>query len=639
MRHALDTIAPQTNGYWKQKKAITPEEIAAVLKEFDGYYAVRLIKCDGEPEYSNGGLHDGADETSFRGSFLNDCQDVLSKGLLSKAWNHKFPQEAVAYGKALLAAADVMERGKGPKRRRSRLALIRWDEKVLCGKTVATVAQLLAGGVYFAYRKATLKAKTFMSCTRIRVMIASVLFSAVLVTYGCEGGFRLPLRETAEAQRLAALAPKVVFVCDFAVSFHPSQEMVSTWKALQDPSLDSGNLVRLLESDDPKIRSLAIFALDQKNDPRVLPDVAPLRQDRAAAYSCPLPYAGPLPFDKPETWPQQPSTVGELATQVLNRYLSEAGYANFDDYWKDHKDRRYSVSWYALRLRRIWGVDQLNHPSMDDLRTEISHLPDPDRQWTILWLGTLPNPNNVVRPYSDDELIRNAQELGHEKLIGLLGSQLQSTDPDLRVRSDAGHRESLQAIQNFVLKHSPKLLAETDGGFLLQERFARSVWYAIGAAQLDRENANRILRTYYEHFDGKWDDYNRATLAIAMWSLVGKQATNFIVDWFYTASMGAGLFATPRHQFLREAEQRENTKPLIAALIGDPRFDTLDWNSLDDLARMIARWTGQHSVGSYPDVKARSDDPAVRDKALAEYRSRIRASLALSRGSNIRSSP
>jgi hypothetical protein len=60
VRHALDTIAPQTNGYRKQKKARTPEEIAAVLKEFDGYYAVRLIKCDGEPEYSNGGLHDGA---------------------------------------------------------------------------------------------------------------------------------------------------------------------------------------------------------------------------------------------------------------------------------------------------------------------------------------------------------------------------------------------------------------------------------------------------------------------------------------------------------------------------------------------------------------------------------------------------
>lgn len=104
------------------RKAKTPEEFAAVLKEFDGYYAVRLIKCDGVPAYSNGGLYDGAAETSFRGSFLNDCQDVLSKDLLNDAWNHKFPDEAVAYGKALLAAADAAETDKGPKPRRSILS-------------------------------------------------------------------------------------------------------------------------------------------------------------------------------------------------------------------------------------------------------------------------------------------------------------------------------------------------------------------------------------------------------------------------------------------------------------------------------------------------------------------------------------
>src|SRR5262245_6002285 len=47
----------------------TPEEAAAVLKEFEGYCVVRLVKCDGVPEYSNAGLYEGADETSFRGSF------------------------------------------------------------------------------------------------------------------------------------------------------------------------------------------------------------------------------------------------------------------------------------------------------------------------------------------------------------------------------------------------------------------------------------------------------------------------------------------------------------------------------------------------------------------------------------------
>lgn len=78
---------------------------------------VRLANCDGVPKYSNGGLYEGADETSFRGSFLNDCEDVLSKELLENAWNHKFPEEAVEYGNALLAAVDAAERGNKPGKR------------------------------------------------------------------------------------------------------------------------------------------------------------------------------------------------------------------------------------------------------------------------------------------------------------------------------------------------------------------------------------------------------------------------------------------------------------------------------------------------------------------------------------------
>jgi len=108
------------------RKAKTPEDEAAVLKEFEGYYVVRLVECDGVPKYSHGGLYEGADETSFRGAFLNDCQDVLSKDLLNEAWNHKFPEEAVAYGKALLAAADAAQAaGKAPKRRPTLLTRLR----------------------------------------------------------------------------------------------------------------------------------------------------------------------------------------------------------------------------------------------------------------------------------------------------------------------------------------------------------------------------------------------------------------------------------------------------------------------------------------------------------------------------------
>lgn len=104
------------------RKPATPEQRDAVLKEFEGYYVVRLVKSDVVPEYSNAGTYEGADETSFRGAFLSDCTDVLSKELLEVAWNHKFPEQAVEYGKALLSAADAAERGKKPKGPRSLLS-------------------------------------------------------------------------------------------------------------------------------------------------------------------------------------------------------------------------------------------------------------------------------------------------------------------------------------------------------------------------------------------------------------------------------------------------------------------------------------------------------------------------------------
>lgn len=91
------------------RKAQTAEEVAATLKEFSGYYVLRLVKCDGVPIYSNGGLYDGVDETSFRGDFLKSCTNVIDKRLLDAAWEHKLPEAAIAYGRALLVAADAAE--------------------------------------------------------------------------------------------------------------------------------------------------------------------------------------------------------------------------------------------------------------------------------------------------------------------------------------------------------------------------------------------------------------------------------------------------------------------------------------------------------------------------------------------------
>ena len=92
------------------RNAKTPEEVAATLKEFHGFYVLRLVKSDGVPSYSNSGLYEGIDETSFRGDFLKVCTSVIDGRLVDAAWEHKLPEAAIAYGRALLAAADEAEK-------------------------------------------------------------------------------------------------------------------------------------------------------------------------------------------------------------------------------------------------------------------------------------------------------------------------------------------------------------------------------------------------------------------------------------------------------------------------------------------------------------------------------------------------
>ena len=82
------------------------------IAEYDGFYALSLINSDGLPQFTHAGLYEGVDETSFRGSFLESCVQILSKQLIDEAWNHRMPDEAITYGKALLAAVDDARNGK-----------------------------------------------------------------------------------------------------------------------------------------------------------------------------------------------------------------------------------------------------------------------------------------------------------------------------------------------------------------------------------------------------------------------------------------------------------------------------------------------------------------------------------------------
>jgi hypothetical protein len=128
-RHAEITIAPyaaigaprvgfdKAADAWmvKARGAKTAGEIAACLKEFHGHYVLRLLGPPAIPQYSNGGMYAGVDETCFRGEFLRRCEALLGAELLSRAWESLWPEEAVAYGEALLRVAGPQSVGPAPK--------------------------------------------------------------------------------------------------------------------------------------------------------------------------------------------------------------------------------------------------------------------------------------------------------------------------------------------------------------------------------------------------------------------------------------------------------------------------------------------------------------------------------------------
>src|SRR5690606_13509949 len=110
-----------------------------------------------------------------------------------------------------------------------------------------------------------------------------------------------------------------------------------------------------------KVRSLAVVALFDTEDPRILPDLVALADDEALTFPRPQQYAALSLPPKPSP-PLLPQTVGEIASDAVDFYLKAAGYGygidgsrnnpGFEHYWKLRRDRDWCTSWFAVRFRR-----------------------------------------------------------------------------------------------------------------------------------------------------------------------------------------------------------------------------------------------------------------------------------------------
>lgn len=375
-------------------------------------------------------------------------------------------------------------------------------------------------------------------------------------------------------------------------------------------------LVDILNHKDPKVRTLALAALYDREDPKALPHIASLMYDCAETFpdiegrfNC-----SPTWLTEKKLRPPVKQTVSQVVRQMLKLYMvffwtdnpdyQHQNMDHFKAYWAKRKDRSYCAGWFRVQLTRACGsacpTPKNRVERVQTVRKRIDKLPETDRAWILLWLNGHPGSDVLV---TEEELIEACKKLGPEKLLALLARKISSDDPDVQPRKSSNWWYRSMCL--FVLKRADELLRERDAQPLLDcERWERDYlkhgigdptitpWWAIAAAHLQPDKAEAILHGAFKRFDGKRDGDERADIAAALWKLIGKSQTKFLINWYYTEPLQRGHHPQCRTRFLRSVSKFPNSHPhgLVATIVQDKRFEDLDWQCFEELVHIVNGW-------------------------------------------------
>jgi hypothetical protein len=364
----------------------------------------------------------------------------------------------------------------------------------------------------------------------------------------------------------------------------------------------------LLKHKDSKVRTLALAALYQREDPKLLPHLAALAADNDKTVPDLSIRRASVLGKGAELLPQDyhDQTVGRVATSFLAAWISEAGYEvkDFAAYWDRRKDRTFCASWFLARLYRAGqatsAFDEKRVPLIRAIRKEVDALSELDRDWTLLWLASHNHQSPSARPGQifamDQERLAAAKRLGPDRLMDLILDKEISTDPDLapKQRRSRGRDD----LVLWVLKNAGKLLRPADAPAILAPEKTlrdRPPWCAIAAAELQPDKARKWLRDAFSRFGEKYmyQAYHRAELAAGLWRIVGESEMDYLADWFYGEKIDKQPHTTPTEVFLQSIKgvRAPSDRKLVTRLIADKRLDTLDYQSLRALAQAVNGWT------------------------------------------------
>ncbi len=188
-------------------------------------------------------------------------------------------------------------------------------------------------------------------------VVALCLAVSVQVSACAAEGFRERCRRYAKEH--AALPLRTGMYAEFH-----SQKLMELLR-----SADLESVKHCLRSADPKVRTLAAFAVGQGDDPSLLPLLVPLISDRITTFDRTVTANVALFFRDGKMVPSGPPTrtetqdVAKVASRIIGGWTGLGSYATeegFRAYWEKVKNPEHlaSVWFYRLHRAEIWGMDE-----------------------------------------------------------------------------------------------------------------------------------------------------------------------------------------------------------------------------------------------------------------------------------------
>ena len=414
-----------------------------------------------------------------------------------------------------------------------------------------------------------------------------------------------------------------------------------------DPTLPREQIVPLLHHPDPRVRGLAIAAVFAFDDEKLLPQIAALRGDTARTIPQPE-SAGALPPPPDiETRPAQlgPVTVGEVAEAAVRWYTAIGGVKDYDAFLKVYGEREFSVAFFSVWMTRATQYTEGGRPGREpyvrNVRKRIDQLPEPDRSWMLIafpeYLGLS----------TQDECVAAAQSLGHATLVDILHDIPRYEDPGLLPSTGFQPSQRFKFMQSFIIKRAKRLLIPEDAPYLAAKG---EILWSVAAAELDPQQGSEWLKFGIEGYGKSYNADTFGLLPRTLWQFYGLTEKRYLTDWCYREMPAPGKKQPGAQGYCLKAlaKNEPQNREMLAALLTDPRANTLDWTALQAMGEIINSWTTRPVIdpnalaGYFPfpnqflyyrspqEERAKYPDIGPRlDSTILDWRKRLQASVLL----------